>query len=210
MQQSIAIQKRGGGGNTLGSGVIVTDNGYILTCYHVIGDHIRKKIIDRDVDIYFPSNPGVKGHANVIDTFCDPKLDIAFLQLQEKLPEPTSVANLGETIYPKEHAFQSFGFRNPEGTTKFEGLPANEVIQAKTRLKSRNGTITISPLLIALKSDQIAKGMSGAPVLDTEINKVVGIISDRYDSRYLSEDEAVYKTLSFAIPIESIIHGNNA
>jgi hypothetical protein len=70
---------------------------------------------------------------------------------------------------------------------------------------STTTTNTISPLLIALKSDQIAKGMSGAPVLDTEINKVVGIISDRYDSRYLSEDIDIYRTLSFAIPVESII-----
>jgi hypothetical protein len=42
------------------------------------------------------------------------------LQLQESLPEQTSVAELGESVFPKEHDFQSFGFRNPEGTVKIK------------------------------------------------------------------------------------------
>ena len=43
--------------------------------------------------------------------------------------------------------------------------------------------------------------------MDLEANKVVGIISEHYKSRYSSEDndEDIYRTLSFAIPIESII-----
>jgi hypothetical protein len=204
---TVAI-KRSSNDSLLGTGIIVTEDGLILTCYHVIGDHIHKNITQRNVNIYFPSNPNVKGSAEVIDRFCDPELDIAFLKLKEKLPELTAVIELGETIYPKEHDFQSFGFRNPEGTTKFDGLQANGTIQGMTRLTSRNYATSISPPLITLKSNQIAKGMSGSPILDIEINKVVGIVSDHFDSRYLSEDGDVYNTLSLGIPVESIIKVN--
>jgi hypothetical protein len=198
---TVAIQKSTGGLD-LGTGVIVTDNGLILTCYHVVGN-IKTKTLDKAVDIYFPSAPQIKGHANLLEEYCDPELDVALLQLQEtKFPSQTTSANLGETIYAKEHKFQSFGFKNPL-IVKFEGLPANGIIQAKTRKKSKDSVL--SPLVIVLKSDQIDKGMSGAPVLDTETNKVVGIISDHYKSRYASEDEDIYKTLSLAIPIESIV-----
>jgi S1-C subfamily serine protease len=188
----------------LGTGLIVASDGLILTCYHVVGD-IKNRTIDEIVDIYFPSTPEVKVHAQPIKQYCDSKLDIAFLQLQEKLPDLTRVADLGDSEDPKEHKFQSFGFRNPEGTIKFEGLPTNGIIQAKTRVKSTNNTIT-SPRIITLKSDQIDKGMSGAAVLDTETNKIVGIISDHYKSHYSDgHNDNVYKTLSLAIPVESII-----
>ena len=53
---TVAIQ-RSGDSKVLGTGVIVTDDGLIITCYHVIGN-LRNKTIDfKDVDIYFPSIP---------------------------------------------------------------------------------------------------------------------------------------------------------
>jgi hypothetical protein len=44
-------------------------------------------MIGKTTDVHFPLNPKIKGHANVLDKYSDPDLDIAFLKLQEKLPE---------------------------------------------------------------------------------------------------------------------------
>ena len=93
------------------------------------------------------------------------------------MPKETNVANLGEVAYLQEHNFKSLGFRNPSGV-KFVGLPANGIIQGKTRIELKDGTF--SPPVIVLKSDQIDEGMSGAPVLDVDANRVIGIISDHY------------------------------
>src|SRR5215475_6840724 len=121
---TVAIQ-RSSDSKVLGTGVIVTDDGLIITCYHIIGNLKNKTIYFKDVDIYFPSVPDIKGHANVLEEYSDASSDIAFLQLQGKLPEQVAVANLSETI-DSTHAFRSFGFRKEK---TFDGLYADGAIQ---------------------------------------------------------------------------------
>ncbi len=182
------------GDKILGSGVIVTDDGLILTCYHVIGYIYNKNIIYRDVHIYFPSAPEINGHANVIDRFCDPKLDIAFLQLEARLPKETSVADLSDTI-DYTQVFQSFGFRKPN---EFSGLKTTGEIRGIVERRSKENRQLQK--VIQLYSNEIGPGMSGAPVLDKEINRVIGIISEHYRSQ-----SDVDNNLSFAVPIGSIV-----
>src|SRR3954467_8333854 len=83
----------------LGTGVIVTDDGLIVTCYHVVGNiKTKTKTLDKTVDVYFPVIHNVKGNANVLE-YSDSSSDIAFLQLiEKKLPEQVAVATLSETI----------------------------------------------------------------------------------------------------------------
>lgn len=118
---TVAIQetkKEDGIGRALGTGIIVTNDGLILTCYHVVGNLNKKTIDFKNVDIYFPSVPNIICHAKVLEEYSDYSSDIAFLQLQEKLSEQVAVANLSETI-DDSHAFKSFGFRKP---LNFDGL----------------------------------------------------------------------------------------
>jgi hypothetical protein len=54
----------------------------------------------------FSIYPSIKAQAQPIKG--DPTLDVALLELQQKkLPEGTSVADLGQTSYLQEHNFQS-------------------------------------------------------------------------------------------------------
>jgi hypothetical protein len=193
---TVAIQKAGSD-SVLGTGVIVTDDGLILTCYHVVGN-IKSKTLDKTVDIYFPAIPNIKGHANVLDEYSDSSVDIAFLQLQEKeLPKQAAVANLSETI-DSTHTFRSFGFRKEK---TFDGLYSDGIIQGKVRKKFKGDSDNILlQEVIQLKSDGIDHGMSGAAVLDTQINRVIGIVSE-----YLATSSNVDKNLALAISIESII-----
>jgi conflict system STAND superfamily ATPase/trypsin-like peptidase len=197
---TVAIQKAGSD-SVLGTGVIVTDDGLILTCYHVAGN-IKTKTLDKTVDVYFPAIDNIKRRAEVLEEYSDSSLDIAFLQLQDKeLPKQAAVANLSETI-DSTHAFQSFGFRKEK---TFDGLYSDGIIQGKVRKKfkgdgNNNNNNIILQEVIQLKSDGIDHGMSGAAVLDIQINRVIGIISE-----YLATSSNVDKKLALAIPIESII-----
>jgi S1-C subfamily serine protease len=173
---TVAIQEPGG--RILGTGVIVADDGLIVTCYHVVGNLKNKTIDFKDVDIYFPLLPDIKAHANTLEDYSDAPSDIAFLQLQGKLPKQVAVANLSETIDPTHptHTFLSFGFRKEK---TFNGLYSDGVIQGKVQRKFKKDDNNISSQeVIQLKSDGIDHGMSGAAVLDTQINRVIGIVSE--------------------------------
>jgi hypothetical protein len=178
-------------GKVLGTGVIVTDDGLIVTCYHVLENIISNT---KTVSIHFPTVVKTKMQADIVQESYNQSLDIAFLKLQTNRPDRMIAANIGEMVSPT-HPFSGFGFKKAQ---EFDGLHVNGEIQGIAHKILRDGTI--SPPLIQLQSHQIAPGMSGSAILDTKSNKVIGIVSERYRT----QDDA-YKDLSFGIPVESII-----
>jgi S1-C subfamily serine protease len=192
---TVGISRSADADLALGTGVIVTDDGLVVTCYHVISD-LYKKIISNIFYISFPAEPGIKLPAQVVNEFCSWPMDIAFLKLQGALPKQIVVAKLSEAIEPA-HMFESFGFRKQK---TFEGLYADGIIQGRIRKKfSEDNKISLHEV-IQLKSDGIDNGMSGSAVLDKDINRVIGIVSEHYRSQGDADND-----LSFAIPVESII-----
>jgi hypothetical protein len=193
---TVAIQKAGDNGRILGTGVIVTDDGLILTCYHVIGEIKNKTIKHNSIDVYFPEFKITKS-ASAVKEYCDPSIDVAFFKIENgSLSNKTTVSNLGEGII-FGHKFASIGFRKPK---VFEKLSSSGEIRIKTSFKTKEDNIE-SPQLIQLYSDEIEPGMSGSPILDLETNKVVGIISEHW----VSASNNVDARLNFGIPIESIL-----
>ena len=120
----------GDDGKVLGTGVIATNDGIIITCYHVVGD-TKNKTLDEIVGIQFPLIHEIKAHAKPI---CgDSDLDVAVLKLQEiELPKETDVANLDKIVYLNGHGFQSFGFRKP---SEFNGLHSDGKIMGPVNKK---------------------------------------------------------------------------
>lgn len=148
---------------TVGTGVIVTDDGLILTCYHVIGDIRTKTPYYKTVDIHF-HEANITKSAEIVEGYCNPSLDVAFLRLQDnKLPEQqaVAVAYLSETVY-SEHKFKSFGFRKPR---QFAGLFSDLKILGRTREISIRRSFTQD--VLQLSSEEIEPGMSGAAVSDS-------------------------------------------
>jgi hypothetical protein len=119
----------------LGTGVIVTDDGLIVTCYHVVDDIAKIKQTTKYVIISSPKIPGTRIRAYLDDQHCNPSLDIAFLQLEGKLPEQTTAAILNETISELVN-YQSFGFR--ESDIVEGGLYSAGTIQGRTYEKIKN------------------------------------------------------------------------
>ncbi len=182
--------------SVIGSGIIVTDNGLILTCYHVV-ENQRTKDLYKNVFVYFPKSKITKT-AEVVRNYSSKNKDIVFLKLIGEIPNKSIIANLDNMVVAKEHSFQSFGFRNPLKMS-YSGLWTRGIIQGKTRQISKDKEE--SDDIIQLKSNQIEYGMSGAPILDLETNGIVGIVNEGYQTRY----EDAYKDLSFAIPITTIL-----
>jgi S1-C subfamily serine protease len=94
---TVAIMEfRKGADRTIGTGVIVTEDGLILTCYHVIGDIRNGKPYFKIVDVYFTEDD-VTEQAEIVEEYYKPSLDIAFLRLMgedKKLPQNSAVAYL--------------------------------------------------------------------------------------------------------------------
>jgi S1-C subfamily serine protease len=180
----------------LGTAIIVTDTGLIVTCYHVIEDARTVKMHHKNFDIYFPAAPDIAAHAKVVEEYCNKSSDIAFLQIQEKLPTQVSVARLGE-VFSIGDEFQSFGFRRPD---TFKGLYFDGKISGVTNLNLDNNENAISEDLIQLDSTELGAGTSGAPILDTQTDKIIGMLHSRF-----VEGDGRPVTMGFAISVVSII-----
>jgi S1-C subfamily serine protease len=174
----------------LGTGIIITTDGYIVTCYHNIKKLISEKKQDL-VEIHFPSDSSKRYKARILEEYCNSFLDVAVLKIEGKLFAMTNVANLG--VYASEDSpFRSFGFRKDE---LFDGLFASGKIYGMVQKKRSGEVIDV----IQLSSADIGKGMSGSPVLDVKKNKIVGIISESWE-----KTEHGDRDLAFAIPILSL------
>ena len=90
--------------------------------------------------------------------------DIATLKLSNKIYEPLNVAVFGSSKKSSGNRFISSGYREVGGAVGIIAPPKLE----PSHLPYRQ---------LILRSDQIDRGMSGAPVLDLEADKIVGMVA---------------------------------
>jgi len=164
----------------VGSGFVVSANGRIVTCARVVraatGVHPHQAI-GKQLGIYFPqARRGEEKHRQATVAACLPRHDddVALLQLMGSPPPlgPEQVAVLGTAERSPFHPFRSYGYRRLDG---YVAGHAHGTILDFLR-PARANRYRSEPL--QLDSRQLTRGMSGAPVLDTKRNLVIGTVSE--------------------------------
>jgi tetratricopeptide (TPR) repeat protein len=165
----------------VGTGVVISTDGQIVTCAHVVRD---AGVDPRDVNgeqlgIYFPLARGgeVKARRATVAACCPHHDDdIVLLQLVGDPPPlgPEQTATLGTADPSRGHDFQSYGFSR---LGPYPGRIATGKILDYV-LPPEGHTLLVNP--VQLLSRGIRPGMSGAGVLDVERNLIVGLIAERW------------------------------
>ena len=171
----------------VGTGFVAKEG--IITCAHVVRDSgVDPRARDgRDVGIYYPEREGrssIKKRAKVAACFDQYDDDVVLLHLVDGSSPlgPELAAKLGSAKGSEDHDFRSFGYRRLQN---YEGFPAFGKIVGHGE-KPRDKKFQGEPLM--LSSQNIDKGMSGAPVLDTSRDLIIGIIYLAWDSAEGSHD----------------------
>ncbi len=194
------------GGKAVGTGFVVTSDGLIVTCAHVI--NIARS--DDAIHLIFHDPGSVKEKREVRVASVEPDYwrdaaaeDVAFLRLEGPLPTSAVPLPLGSSFNTQGQTFRSFGF--PEARPDDGMLGECRVI----------GFVSEESIsLLQLSSNQVSKGFSGAPVWDDSRHVVIGMVTSIVATRrikiastevLLPFDSSWRQTeTAFATPVETL------
>jgi serine protease Do len=170
-----------------GTGFLISSDGYIVTCAHVLGD---KKEATITLD-------GNRVHADVIKS--DDKADLALLKLREKLPESatsltfrerTRAYSMGEDVFTIGYPLSRI-LGNSARMTK--GL-----LSATTGLRDDPNQIQVSA--------EIQPGNSGGPLLDHD-GQVIGVVQQTMNPWRVAQATggSLPQNINFAIKNDPIL-----
>lgn len=176
-------------GQPQGTGFVVAPR-LAVTCAHVVegcsagpGDRLR---------VTFHIS-GTSIEAEVLADGWHPEEDVAFLRLPDKLPEGVQPAVMGSAKGSNGHRYQTLGF--PEDGDVLERWPQGR-IGGLVSVKNWKGK------LLQLQGAEVDRGLSGAPVLDLDTDRVVGMITG-YKGLGREQDEPQVR-YAYAIPSETL------
>jgi tetratricopeptide (TPR) repeat protein len=166
----------------VGTGIVVSNDGLIVTCVHVVQAALevkRRAQAGDTVGVYFAQARGgevKERRATVQLTFPEHDDDVALLKLVDGPPPlgPEQIAVLGSAEESEGHEFRSYGYQRLE--EYLVGRAEGKILGRVEPPPSRN--VQADP--VQLQSNQINRGMSGAAVLDTTRNLVVGLVSETW------------------------------
>ncbi len=174
-------------GRHIGTGFVVAADGLILTCAHLLGSSMPEKARvvflgsgeEREAAVLAEGWRGVDAE------------DVAVLRVCGTLPEGVQVLPLGSSQRIENHAMVTFGY--PE-TGEVEGIRGTGTILGHgTRTKAGQA-------LLQVRSNEITKGFSGAPVWDKVRKRVVGMVVIAVEMDELGK----MGSTAFATPTETL------
>ncbi|MDR0861919.1 MAG: S1C family serine protease [Oscillospiraceae bacterium] len=173
------------GGTESGTGFIISEDGYILTNYHVVESAAKN-----GYDVRVILRDGTSYTADIVGY--EPDNDIAVIKIDAVGLSPAKIGSsgnlrVGETIY---------AVGNPR---QLDYTMTNGIVSALDRkiTVDTNKYVTITMFQI---SAAVNTGNSGGPVYDSR-GAVVGIVSAKYNGANYS-GSAFTEGLGFAIPID--------
>lgn len=180
-------------GTTAGTGFVVTDEGLVVTCSHVVQSEESQRQGDRRpdyVDLVFHSTGNYR-RARVEPEWWRPvdAEDVAVLCLQGPLPEEVTALLLSSSADAVGCTFTTFGF---PGAKPVEGMAGKCEVVGRT-------TEYGFPVL-QLRSSEVRAGFSGAPVWDAELHAVVGMVT----SIAVPDGYGRQQVTAFIIPVETL------
>ena len=165
-------------GVSAGSGVVISADGYILTCHHVV---------ENAVSVTVTLNSGSKYEAALVGS--DAASDLAVLRIEPTESEPLSYVEQGcsADLVVGEKVV---AIGNPLGT--LGGTVTDGIISATERnITTSDGTV----MTLLQTNAAINSGNSGGGLFNLD-GKLIGIVNAKYAS-------AGVEGLAFAIPIDS-------
>ena len=175
-----------------GSGFVLTQDGYIVTNYHVIEDAVK----DSSVTVTVSFENGDKFDARYIGGEQDN--DVAVLKIEAAGLTPVTLGNsdqlvVGESVY---------AIGNPLGELTYsltDGM-VSALDRLITTTSTENGVVETTTLNVLQTNAAINPGNSGGPLFDSYGN-VVGIVSAKYTQ---TTSGVSAEGLGFAIPINDV------
>src|SRR5712691_5362297 len=174
-------------GRSVGTGFVVSDDGLIATCAHVLGSPRPEK-----ATVIFHATNEQREATVETEWWRDVDAeDMAILRVDGGLPPGARSLPLGSSTGVKLHEISTFGFPDAGDVTGVGGY--GKVIGRESQFKPGQ------PLL-QLRSSEITSGFSGAPVWDELRERVIGMVVEaaKVDSIGKMAETA------FATPIEAL------
>jgi S1-C subfamily serine protease len=180
-------------GETAGTGFVLTTDGLIATCSHVVQSHESQKRGEAR-----PEKRRIVFHATgeLRETRVEPQWwrssqaeDVAILCVDGGLPAQVKPLPLGSSSGASNHPFETFGF--PKSNPK-QGIWGDGHILRETKIQDVQ--------VLQLSSKEVTPGFSGAPIVDRRRNRVVGMVTS-----IIPPDEYGRQTeTAFITPIETL------
>ncbi len=167
-------------GAVSGSGFILSDDGYILTNYHVVEDAYKRKL-----DVQIMTYDGTSYSAAIVGV--EPSSDVAVLKIDARGLNSAVLGNsdtirVGDTVY---------AVGNPLGELEFSMSTGH--VSALDRVIQTHESESINMFQI---DAAVNEGNSGGPIYNAE-GDVIGIVTAKYSSSGV-------EGLGFAIPINDV------